>query len=57
MTTLLVFTFSTILGALYFYISIRDEDRRQEWRRKSRASWSRGQLNMYLDGTLSKVHN
>jgi hypothetical protein len=41
MTTLLVFTITTIVGALYFYIATRDEDRRQEWRRQSRSSWVR----------------
>lgn len=42
MTLLVVFAITAILGATYIYVSTRDEDRRQEWRRQSRASFLKG---------------
>lgn len=39
MMTLIVFLVSTVLGTAYALVLKLGEDRRQEWRRNSRAAW------------------
>jgi len=42
MTALLLLSLSTILAILYAWSALRGEERRQEWRRSSRAAWIKG---------------
>lgn len=30
---------AAVMGVIYVFISTRDEEKRQEWRRASRATW------------------
>lgn len=42
MLTLTILTLSILLGIAYALVALREEERRQEWRRTSRAAWNKG---------------